>query len=155
MAGRQTPATRLLEKAGVPFALHEYGHDPDQKSFGLEAAAALALDPRRVFKTLVVKVGEAFEVCIVPAAATLDLGALGKHAALAPVERAERITGYVAGGIAPLGQRRTLPTLVDDSALRFDTVFVSGGRRGLEIELAPRDLIALTGAGVRKLRRDP
>jgi len=155
MAARQTPATRLLQKAGVRFALHEYARDPEQKSFGLEAATALALDPDRVFKTLVVQVGDAFRVCMVPATATLDLGALGKHAALAPVEQAERITGYVAGGIAPLGQRRRLPTLVDDSALRFDTVFVSAGRRGLEIELSPRDLITLTAAEVRKLRRDP
>ena len=155
MAARQTPATRLLQKAGLRFALHDYVHDPEQKSFGLEAATALALDPGRVFKTLVVEVGDAFRVCMVPAIATLDIAALGKHAALAPVERAERITGYVAGGIAPLGQRRKLPTLVDDSALGFDTVFVSAGRRGLELELSPLDLITLTGAEVRKLRRDP
>jgi Cys-tRNA(Pro)/Cys-tRNA(Cys) deacylase len=155
MAARQTPATRLLQKSGVRFALHEYAHDPEQKSFGLEAATALALDPGRVFKTLVVEVADAFRVCLVPATATLDLGALGKHAALAPVERAERVTGYVAGGIAPLGQRRQLPTLVDESALGFDTVFVSAGRRGLEIELSPLDLITLTGAEVRKLRREP
>jgi Cys-tRNA(Pro)/Cys-tRNA(Cys) deacylase len=156
MAARQTPATRLLEEAGVRFALHEYAHDPGQKSFGLEAATALALDPGRVFKTLVVEVGDAFRVCMVPVWATLDLGTLGKHAALAPVERAERITGYVAGGIAPLGQRRKLPTLIDDSVLEFDTVFVSAGRRGLELELSPRDLIIVTGAEVRKLRRrDP
>src|ERR1700761_6169829 len=127
MAGRQTPATRLLQKAGIPFTLHAYEHDPGQRSFGLEAATALALDPGRVFKTLVVQVGTAFAVCIVPAVASLDLGAVGKQATLAPVERAERVTGYVAGGIAPLGQRRKLPTVIDESVLRFDTVFVSGG----------------------------
>jgi Cys-tRNA(Pro)/Cys-tRNA(Cys) deacylase len=153
MAGRETPATRAVRQAGVEFTLHEYDHDPTADSYALEAAEALSLDPARVFKTLVVLVGDALTVCIVPSGATLDLRALGKRAQLAPTERAERVTGYVAGGISPLGQRRALPTLVDDSATEQPTVFVSAGRRGLELELAPAELIALTRADVRQLRR--
>ena len=106
-----------------------------------------------MFKTLVVDRDGELAVCIVPAAAQLDLRALGKRAALAPTQRAERVTGYVAGGISPLGQRKALPTLVDATALEHETVFVSAGRRGLEIELAPADLVALTGAEVRPLQR--
>jgi len=154
MAGRDTPATRAARRAKVDFTLHEYEHDPGADSYALEASSALGLDPARVFKTLVVLVGDALTVCIVPAGATLDLRALGKRAAMAPTDRAERVTGYVAGGISPLGQRRSLPTLVDDTAMGFEMVFVSAGRRGLEIELAPADLIALTRAEVRRLRRD-
>jgi len=136
--------------------VHEYAHDPAADSYALEAAEALGLDPARVFKTLVVAAdggSDGLTVCIVPAAATLDLKAIGKRAALAPTERAERVTGYVAGGISPLGQRRALPTLVDDSAPAHRTIFVSAGRRGLELELAPDDLVALTRAQVRRLRR--
>lgn len=153
MAGRETPATRAARAAGIEHALHEYVHDPGAESYALEAAEALGTDAARVFKTLVVLVGDALTVCIVPSGATLDLRALGKRAAMAPTERAERVTGYVAGGISPLGQRRALPTLVDDSALAHATVFVSAGRRGLELELAPGDLVALTRAEVRRLRR--
>jgi Cys-tRNA(Pro)/Cys-tRNA(Cys) deacylase len=134
--------------------LHEYEHDPAAESYALEAASALGLDPARVFKTLVVVLREGLAVCLIPSEATLDLRALGKQAAMAPVDRAERVTGYVAGGISPLGQRRALPTLIDDSALGFETIFVSAGRRGLEMELAPGDLVTLTRAEVRKLRRD-
>lgn len=134
--------------------MHEYEHDPAAESYALEAASALGLDPARVFKTLVVALRDGLAVCLIPSEATLDLRALGKQAAMAPVDRAERVTGYVAGGISPLGQRRSLPTLIDESALGFETVFVSAGRRGLEMELAPGDLIALTRAEVRKLRRD-
>jgi Cys-tRNA(Pro)/Cys-tRNA(Cys) deacylase len=155
MAARATPATRAATNAGVGFTLHQYAHDPGAESYALEAVDALQLDPARVFKTLVVTLRDELAVCIVPSDATLDLRSLGKHAALAPVERAERVTGYVAGGISPLGQRRALPTMLDDTALGFETVFVSAGRRGLEIELAPRDLVSLTRAEVRKLRRDP
>ena len=139
----------------MPFAVHEYEHDPSTESYALEAAGALGVDPGRVFKTLVVTLRDGLAVCIVPSHATLDLRSLGKHAAMAPVERAERVTGYVAGGISPLGQRRPLPTYLDDSATHLDTVFVSAGRRGLEIELAPDDLISLTRATVQTLRRDP
>jgi Cys-tRNA(Pro)/Cys-tRNA(Cys) deacylase len=151
MPARETPATRAARAAGVAFTVHEYDHDPRSESYALEAAAALGLDPERVFKTLVVALGDKLVVCIVPAGEQLDLRSLGKRAQLAPTGRAESVTGYVAGGISPLGQRRTLDTLVDESALAHDTVHVSAGRRGLEIELAPADLIALTGAEVRPL----
>ncbi|QEC47078.1 aminoacyl-tRNA deacylase [Baekduia soli] len=153
MAALQTPATRAARDAGIAFTVHEYRHDPRAASYAGEAAEALGLDPARVFKTLVVAVGDALEVCIVGAADQLDLRAVGKRAVMADVGRAERVTGYVAGGISPLGQRRRLPTHVDDTALRHDTVFVSAGRRGLEIELSPADLVELTGADVRTLRR--
>ena len=153
MAGRETPAVRAARAAGIAFTVHEYAHDPRAASYGMEAADALGLDPGRVFKTLVVDVAGALTTCVVPAAAQLHLGALGKRATMAPVPRAEKVTGYVAGGISPLGQRRALPTLVDDSAMEHETVFVSAGRRGLEIELAPADLVALTSAEVRRVRR--
>jgi Cys-tRNA(Pro)/Cys-tRNA(Cys) deacylase len=156
MAGRETPATRAAKAAGIEHTLHEYVHDPTADSYALEAAEALQLDPKRVFKTLVVAAdggADGLTVCIVPSGATLDLKAVGKRAAMAPTERAERVTGYVAGGISPLGQRRALPTLVDDSALDHRTVFVSAGRRGLELELAAGDLVALTRGTVRRLRR--
>ncbi|HEX5147258.1 MAG TPA: aminoacyl-tRNA deacylase [Conexibacter sp.] len=155
MAGRETPATRAARAARIEHALHEYVHDPSADSYALEAAEALGLDPARVLKTLVVAAqgGEdGLTVCVVPSDATLELRAVGKRAAMAPTARAERVTGYVAGGISPLGQRRALPTLVDDGALAHATVFVSGGRRGLELELAPADLVALTRAEVRRLR---
>jgi Cys-tRNA(Pro)/Cys-tRNA(Cys) deacylase len=154
VASRETPATRSARRAGIAFSVHEYRHDPRAESYGLEAAAALELDPARVFKTLVVDRDGELAVCVIPAAAQLDLRGLGKRAALAPAQRAERVTGYVAGGISPLGQRRALPTFVDETASGHETVFVSAGRRGLEIELAPRDLVALTGADVRPLTRD-
>jgi Cys-tRNA(Pro)/Cys-tRNA(Cys) deacylase len=153
MAGRDTPATTTARKAGVPFTVHEYDHDPNAASYGMEAAEALGLDPARVFKTLVADLDGALTVCIVPVAHELDLRSLGKRARMADPAKAERTTGYVAGGISPLGQRRALPTLVDETALEYDTVFVSAGRRGLEIELAPSDLVALTRGDVRALRR--
>ncbi len=153
MAGRETPATRAARQAKVPHTLHEYRHDPGADSYALEAASALGLDPARVFKTLVVDRDGTLTVCVVPAGDQLDVRALGKRAAMADTARAEKVTGYVAGGISPLGQRKRLPTLVDDSALEHETIFVSAGRRGLEIELAPADLIALTGAETRPLRR--
>jgi Cys-tRNA(Pro)/Cys-tRNA(Cys) deacylase len=155
MAAKETPATRAATEAGVTFAVHEYKHDPGTESYALEAADALGVEPSRVFKTLVVSLRDGFAVCIVPSHATLDLRSMGKHSGMAPVQRAERVTGYVAGGISPLGQRRLLPTYLDDTAMAFETVFVSAGRRGLEIELAPSDLISMTRATVRNLRRDP
>jgi Cys-tRNA(Pro)/Cys-tRNA(Cys) deacylase len=151
MAGRETPATRAAREAGVPFELHEYEHDARAESYALEAATLLGLEPERVFKTLVVDRDGELAVCIVPAGEQLNLRALGKRAQMAPVPRAEKVTGYVAGGISPLGQRRALPTFVDESAFLFDTIYVSAGRRGLEIELAPDDLVALTRADVRDL----
>jgi len=153
MAGRDTPATTAARKAGIEHRVHEYEHDPDAASYGLEAAEALGQDPERVFKTLVADLDGTLTVCIVPVTDELDLRSLGKRARMADTAKAERTTGYVAGGISPLGQRRALPTLVDESALEYDTVYVSAGRRGLEIELAPGDLVALTQATVRRLRR--
>jgi Cys-tRNA(Pro)/Cys-tRNA(Cys) deacylase len=153
MASRETPATRVARRARVAFAVHEYEHDPRAESYGLEAATALGVDPARVFKTLIVDLDGTLATCVVPVESALDLRALGKRAAMADGGRAEKVTGYVAGGISPLGQRRALPTFVDDTALAQDTVYVSAGRRGLEIELAPHDLVALTSAQVRPLRR--
>ena len=153
MAGRETPATRAAKAAGITYTLHEYDHDPRAASYAGEAAEVLGLDPRRVFKTLVVSVGDDLAVAIVPAADQLDLKAVGKRAAMADMARAEKVTGYVAGGISPLGQRKRLPTFLDESANVHDTIFVSAGRRGLEIELAPADLVALTAADVRALAR--
>jgi Cys-tRNA(Pro)/Cys-tRNA(Cys) deacylase len=151
LAGKETPATRAARAAGVAFTLHEYAHDPRAPSYAEEAAEALGLDPARVFKTLVVQVGDELVVAIVPAPARLDLKAVGKGAAMADPARAQKVTGYVTGGISPLGQRKRLRTLVDASAERWPTVHVSAGRRGLELELAPADLVALTGAEVRAL----
>jgi Cys-tRNA(Pro)/Cys-tRNA(Cys) deacylase len=146
MAGPRTPAILAAERAGVGFTVHEYEHDPRAPSYGLEAVEKLGLDPARVFKTLVADVDGTLTVAVVPVGAHLDLSALGKRARLAEAKDAERATGYVAGGISPLGQRRRLPTVVDESALAFDTIHVSAGRRGLELELAPGDLVALTDA---------
>lgn len=147
----RTPAIAAAEQAGIPFELHEYDHDPAADAYGLEAAEKLGVDPARLFKTLVVSVDGALAVACVPAAAQLDLKGLGKRTALADKTHAERATGYVAGGISPLGQRRRLPTHVDASALEHDTILVSAGRRGLQIELDPRDLVRLTGARVAPL----
>jgi Cys-tRNA(Pro)/Cys-tRNA(Cys) deacylase len=145
VAGKGTPAIAAAEKAGIRFTLHEYDHDPKAASYGLEAAEKLGLDPARVFKTLVVSVDGDLTVVLVPVEAQVDLRALGKRAAMADPKLAERTTGYVTGGISPLGQRKRLPTILDESALLHETIHVSAGRRGLEIELAPADLLALTG----------
>jgi Cys-tRNA(Pro)/Cys-tRNA(Cys) deacylase len=153
MAARDTPAIRALRAAGVAFTVHEYAHDPRAESYALEAAAALGLDPAVVFKTLVVDLDGRLAVCLLPSGDQLDTRALGKRAALADAQRAERVTGYVTGGISPIGQRKRLPTLVDASALDHEQVYVSAGRRGLEIALAPQDLIEVTGAETRALRR--
>ena len=146
-----TPAVVAAERAGIPFTLHEYEHDPDADSYGLEAAEKTGVDPARVFKTLVVVQDGKLSVALVPVAAQLDLRALGKRAALAERAAAERATGYVLGGISPLGQRKRLPTLLDESALGFPTIYVSGGRRGLELELDPADLVRLTDGRVARI----
>ena len=153
VAGRGTPATALLARQRIAHTVHAYSHDPRRGSYGLEASDALGIAPERVFKTLVAEVDGNLTVGVVPVAGQLDLKALaaaagGKKAAMADVAAAERATGYVAGGISPLGQRRRLPVVVDVSALEFPTVFCSGGRRGLEIELAPADLVRAAGATV-------
>ncbi|WP_434438837.1 Cys-tRNA(Pro) deacylase [Lentzea sp. E54] len=153
MAGRGTPATALLDKQRVAHTLHSYEHDPRHESYGLEAAEALGLAPERVFKTLVAEVDGKLAVGVVPVTAQLDLKGLaaalkGKKAKMAVVADAERATGYVAGGISPLGQKKRLPVVVDESASGFDTVFCSAGRRGLEVEITPADLVRLTNAVV-------
>jgi Cys-tRNA(Pro)/Cys-tRNA(Cys) deacylase len=146
-----TPAVVAAERAGIVFSLHEYEHDPNAESYGLEAAEKTGVEPARVFKTLVVAQDGSLSVAIVPVAAQLDLRALGKRATLADRAAAERATGYVLGGISPLGQRKRLPTLVDESALGYETIFVSAGRRGLELELAPADLVRLTDARLARI----
>jgi len=153
VAARGTPATAMLSRAKVPHTLHEYEHDPRVTSYGEEAAGAVGVDRSRVFKTLVVRVDGGFAVGVVPVSGHLDLKAMaaslgGKRAAMADPADAERITGYVRGGISPLGQRRQLPTSVDESVRSHETVLVSGGRRGLSVELAPADLVRLTHATV-------
>lgn len=147
----KTPALAVLERAGVPYRLHEYLHDPQAASYGLEAAEKLGVESGRVFKTLIVDVDGKPHVAIVPVEKELDLRSLGKRAAMATVAEAERLSGYVTGGISPLGQRRRLSTLLDESALSFETIYVSGGRRGLEIELTPAHLAQLTGAETRRI----
>lgn len=158
MAGRGTPATALLARQGIAHTVHAYRHDPAHGSYGQEAAEALGVPPERVFKTLVAIIDGALTVGVVPVTGQLDLKALaaaagGRKAALAGVAAAERATGYVAGGISPLAQRKRLPVVVDASALEFGTVLVSGGRRGLEIELAPADLVRAAGATVAPIAR--
>ncbi len=144
MAGKGTPAIAAAERAGIAFTVHEYAHDPGATSYGLEAAEKLGVAAARIFKTLVADVDGTLTVAVVPVEAQLDLKALGKRAVMADPKRAEKTTGYVAGGISPLGQRKPLPTVVDSSAFGFETIHVSAGRRGLEIELSPLDLLALT-----------
>ena len=154
-----TPATVALERAGVAYTAHAYEHDPAAASYGLEAAAALGLDPAAVFKTLLAEVDGRLVVGIVPVTGQLDLKALaaavgGKRAVMADPAAAERTTGYVVGGISPLGQRKRLPTVLDDSALELPAVYVSGGKRGLDLGLDPRDLVALLDARVAAIGRD-
>ncbi|MEW2356614.1 Cys-tRNA(Pro) deacylase [Spirillospora sp. NPDC029432] len=156
--GKGTPATVAAAKAGIDYDLHPYEVDPAAESYGQAAADALGVPHERLFKTLLAEVDGALTVAVVPVSATLDLKALaaaagGKKARMADPKDAERATGYVVGGISPLGQRRRLPAVVDESASAFPTVYVSAGRRGLQIELAPADLIRLTGAGTAGIAR--
>lgn len=153
-----TPATVALTRAGIDFTLHPYGHDPRATSYGLEAAQALGVAPERVFKTLLADLDGSLVVGIVPVTGQLDLKALaralgGSRATMADPAAAERATGYVVGGISPIGQKRRHPTVVDESALTHATVLVSGGRRGLDLELAPADLVAVTGAVSARVAR--
>jgi Cys-tRNA(Pro)/Cys-tRNA(Cys) deacylase len=161
-----TPAIVALTRDGIEHRVHTYDHDAGAASYGLEAADAMGLDPGRVFKTLLASVDAStgsggsgrLVVGIVPVSGQLDLKALavvvgGKKAVMADPEEAERVTGYVVGGISPLGQKRSLLTVVDETVLRHDTVFVSGGRRGLEVELSPTDLVGATRATVAAIGR--
>ena len=156
-----TPAIKAAQAAGVAFRVHEYRHDPGNRHYGREAAEALGLDPRRVFKTLLVALEadpRRLAVAIVPVGGQLDLKAMAAACAAKKVEMAdpavaERATGYLVGGISPLGQKRRLPTVLDASALEFTSIFVSGGRRGLEIELAPGELLRLCGGSTARIGR--
>jgi Cys-tRNA(Pro)/Cys-tRNA(Cys) deacylase len=156
-----TPAVNAAAAAGIGYRVHRYEHDPAAESYGLEAAVALGLDPGRVFKTLLVAVEgdpKRLAVAAVPVDRQLDLKALAaaldcKRLAMARPRDAERATGYVVGGISPLGQRRRLPTVIDTSVSALESVFVSAGRRGLEIELAPADLVRLTDASLAGIAR--
>ncbi len=146
-----TPATARLSRAGVVHRLHPYEHDPRADGYGDEAAARLGVQPQRLFKTLIATVDGKLACGVVPVSARLDLKALavavgGKRAELADPPAAQRATGYVIGGISPIGQKTRLPIVIDASALDHETVFVSAGRRGLQVELAPADLIALCSA---------
>lgn len=151
-----TPAVVRLDSLGLDHRVLEYHHDPANRSFGLEAAEQLGLDPDRVFKTLIVIVEApadprlAAACAVVPVSMHLSLKAMAaelsvKRVAMCPAEEAERLTGYLVGGISPIGQRRALTTVIDETALLFDEIFVSGGRRGLDIGLTPVDLAAATG----------
>jgi Cys-tRNA(Pro)/Cys-tRNA(Cys) deacylase len=153
-----TPATVALTAAGTAFTVHAYDHDPASPSYGEEAAQALGVSPDRVFKTLVADVDGELTVAIVPVAGQLDLKALAaavgaKRATMADPAAAERTTGYVRGGISPLGQRKPLRTVLDTSASLHPTICVSAGRRGLEVELAAADLAALTSAVLAPIGR--
>ena len=158
-ASAGTPATVALARAGIAFTALAYEHDPRAAAYGLEAAEKLGLDPERVFKTLLATVDGTLAVGLVPVAMQLDLKALaqalgGKRAEMADPAVAERRTGYVVGGISPIGQKTALPTVLDESAILAETIFVSGGRRGLDLELAPDDLIAVTGGRYAPIARE-
>jgi Cys-tRNA(Pro)/Cys-tRNA(Cys) deacylase len=155
-----TPAIIAAKKAGISYRVHEYQHDPAAASYGLEAAEKLGVDASRVFKTLIAELDGGKLACgIVPVATSLNLKSLAsacnaKRAEMADMGAAERATGYVAGGISPLGQKKRLPTVLDDSAQALETIYVSAGKRGLEIELAPADLLKLTDGKLAPIRRE-
>lgn len=155
-ASAGTPATVALTAAGVQFSAHSYAHDPANTSYGMEASDVLGVSPERVFKTLMAEVAGTLTVAIVPVNGMLDLKALAqavghKKATMADPAAAQRRTGYVLGGISPLGQRQQSPTVLDESALLCETIYVSGGRRGFDVELSPTDLISLTKATTAKI----
>jgi Cys-tRNA(Pro)/Cys-tRNA(Cys) deacylase len=157
-ASAGTPAVAALAAAGAAYALHPYAHEAGAASYGEEAAAALGVSPDRVFKTLLARVDGRLTVAVVPVSGTLDLKALaaaagGKRAAMAEPADAERATGYVVGGISPLGTRTRLPTVVDASVHDAAEVYVSAGRRGLQVSLPGEDLVRVTGATVAAIRR--
>jgi Cys-tRNA(Pro)/Cys-tRNA(Cys) deacylase len=149
--GAGTPATVALSRAKIAYTLHPYEHDPRAEAYGDEAAAALGVDPARIFKTLIATVDGKLVCGVVPVAGRLDLKALaaavgGKRGAMADAAAAARATGYVLGGISPLGHRTRLPVVVDETASGFETVYVSAGKRGLQVELSPHDLVRAAAA---------
>lgn len=151
IGSRSTPALAALSAAGVPFTARPYAHDENASSYGSEAATALGVEPERVFKTLMTSVDEHLVAAVVPVSGSLDLKALAhalgaRRAVMADPVVAQRRTGYVLGGISPLGQRQPSPVVIDESACSFPTILVSGGRRGLDVEVAPADLIVATKA---------
>lgn len=153
-----SPATVALARHGVEFVMHTYVHDPRVTNFGLEAADALGVEAGRVFKTLVASAAGNLVVGIVPVTGQLDLKALARavgagKATMAEQAAAERATGYVVGGISPIGQKRSLATVLDESAMVHPSIFVSGGRRGLDLELSPGDLVRVVGASVERIAR--
>jgi Cys-tRNA(Pro)/Cys-tRNA(Cys) deacylase len=149
-----TPAVEAARAAGIAFTIHEYeGVDPGESDYAVAVAVALGIEPARLFKTLLASVDGKLRVFVVPADRQLDLRSVGKRAQMADRAQAERATGYVAGGISPLGQRRALQTTVDETALEHETILVSAGRRGLQLELDPRDLVRLTDASVAAVTR--
>jgi Cys-tRNA(Pro)/Cys-tRNA(Cys) deacylase len=149
-----TPAVEAARAAGIAFTIHEYeGVDPGESDYAVAVAAALGIEPARLFKTLLASVDGKLQVFVVPADRQLDLRSVGKRAQMADRAEAERATGYVAGGISPLGQRRRLPTTVDEAALDHETILVSAGRRGIQLELDPRELVRLTDARVAGVTR--
>lgn len=153
-----TPATVALTRAGLTWTEHRYVHDPSAASYGLEAAEVLGLPPEQVFKTLLCLIDDVPHVAIVPVDCQLDLKRAaaavgGKRGEMMKVDVAERLTGYVAGGISPFGQKRPLPTIVDETCELFDVMYVSGGRRGFDIGVAPSDLVTLLHATVADIAR--
>ena len=158
MRDAPTPAVAALARAGITHRIHRYDHDPATTSFGREAAEAVASETGRVLKTLVTSVDGGLVIAVLPVDSELDMKALAsamgaKRANMADPARAERVTGYVRGGISPVGQKRRLPTVIDERAVGWDTVFVSGGRRGLELEIRPDDLVRVTKARVVAIAR--
>jgi Cys-tRNA(Pro)/Cys-tRNA(Cys) deacylase len=154
----RTPATAELTAAGVAFTVHPYAHSEGASSYGLEAAAELGVEPARVFKTLVVDVDGTLAVAVVPVSGRLDLkavaAALGaRRAVMADPVAAERSSGYVVGGISPFGQRRRLVAVLDASALELPTIYVSAGRRGVDLALAPADLVSVLDARTARIAR--
>jgi len=154
-----TPATVALDSAGIDYTPHAYDHDAANTNFGQEAADVLGIDAEQVFKTLLADVDGALVVAIVPVSGKLDLKALasavgGKRAAMADPALAQKRTGYIVGGISPIGQKTAHPTVLDETAELFDTIFVSGGRRGFDVELAPADLLSITRGVVAAIARD-
>ena len=155
-----TPAIALLTKRKIAFVAHEYEHDPNSYSYGMEAAEKLGFDPLRVFKTLVVAderdrlfvgmVGVSKQLNLKKLAAALKV----KKLSMAEAKRVERVSGYVVGGVSPLGQKKRLPTVLDSSASEYDTIYVSGGKRGLDLELAPADLLELLDASSAEIAAD-